>query len=86
MTTLDEALRCAVDTAKEQPAEVPERAPDWIERAQTALDAEDAEAILACANEIRKAHSQYRAEFDVKGWLYDLRLVHQNTLPSLHGA
>ncbi len=86
MTTLDEALRCAVNTAKEQPGEVPERTPDWIERAQAALEAEDEDAILACANEIRNAHSQYRADFDVKGWLYDLRLVHQNTLPACRGA
>jgi hypothetical protein len=72
-TNLKSALRSAINTATEQPIEVPECPSDWIARAQTALDATDDDAMLACAKEIQKAHSEYRAEFDVKGWLYGLR-------------
>lgn len=74
--TIEEALQCAVDTAREQPSQVPERPVGWIEQAEAALESRDAIAILESANIIRRAHSQYRAEFDVKGWLYDLRNAH----------
>ena len=67
------ALRCAVQTAQEQPREVPAAPEGWLAKAQQALDAGDEFQIQACAGEILRAHSQYRAEFDVKGWLFDLR-------------
>lgn len=73
MTTIEQALRCAVNTAREQPAEVPYRSMAWIARAEAALDAADEAAIQACADDITLAHSQYRADFDEKGWLFDLR-------------
>jgi hypothetical protein len=67
------ALRCAVQTAQEQPREVPAAPEGWLARAQHAVDTENDDQIQACAGEILRAHSQYRAEFDVKGWLFDLR-------------
>lgn len=73
--TLESALRDAVNTAQEQPAQVPQRKADWISRAQAALDAGDMKEIRACADEIRLAHSQYHADFDEKGWLYELRKI-----------
>lgn len=45
----------------------------WLGKAQQALETENDEQIQACAGEILRAHSQHRAEFDVKGWLFDLR-------------
>ena len=74
--TIEEALRCAVATAKEQPSEVPARSSGWIEQADATLESGDAVSILNCANAIRRAHVQYRADFDLKGWLYDLRNAH----------
>ena len=73
--TLESALRCAVITATEQRREVPEVPDGWVEQAQAALDASDEAAMSVCADTILLAHSQYRAEFDVKGWLFDLRNV-----------
>ena len=67
------ALRCAVQTAQEQPREVPEAPAGWVAKAQAAVDTNNEEQVQACAREILSAHSQYRAEFDVKGWLFDLR-------------
>lgn len=66
-------LQCAVDTATDQRREVPEIPLGWLTKAQLALDSFDEPAMLDCATTIAKAHGQYRAEFDVKGWLYDLR-------------
>jgi len=71
--TMEEALTCAVETAKEQPGQVPEAPAGWIEQAQAALDSEDEAQVAACAETIVRAHSQYKADFDVKGWLFDLR-------------
>jgi hypothetical protein len=68
-----DALRCAVQTAQEQPREVPAAPAGWRAKAQAALDNKNHEQVQACASEILSAHSQYRAEFDVKGWLFDLR-------------
>lgn len=70
---LEAALRDALRTLAQQPREVPEVPGGWPARAQQALDAEDAQAIAACAVELVHAHSQYRATFDVKGWLFELR-------------
>lgn len=70
---LEAALRDALRTLEQQPREVPEVPDGWPTRALHALAAEDAQAIAACAMEIVVAHSQYRATFDVKGWLFDLR-------------
>ena len=71
---IDEALRCAVSTAETQPSAVPACPDGWLERARAAADSDDREAIRACAEEIWKAHHGYRAEFDIKGWLYELRI------------
>lgn len=73
--TLESAVRSAIDTARDQRREVPELPADWIERAEAALESKNEAAILAVGREIATAHNQYRAEFDVKGWLYDLRVV-----------
>lgn len=73
--TLESALRCAVITATEQRHEVPEAPDGWGEQAQAAIDTGDEVAMSICADTILLAHSQYRAEFDVKGWLFDLRNV-----------
>lgn len=67
------ALQCAVQTLAEQPREVPAAPAGWAEKAQAALDARNDEQVGQCAREILTAHSQYRAEFDIKGWLFDLR-------------
>lgn len=74
--TLEEALRGAVNTAIHQRSEVPCAPANWIEQAQAALDAEDEGAISVCADTILLAHAQCRADFDVKGWLFDLRNAH----------
>jgi len=71
--TIEEALRCAVLTAQEQPGQVPDAPAGWLERAQAALDAEDEDRIVVEAHAIVRAHALYRAETDVKAWLYDLR-------------
>lgn len=71
--TVEDALRCAVRTAQEQPGQVPEAPPGWIELAQAALDDEDGSKISIAADTILLAHAQFRAEFDIRGWLYDLR-------------
>ncbi|WP_420213379.1 hypothetical protein ACN8ZM_39870 (plasmid) [Burkholderia aenigmatica] len=73
IVSVEDALRCAVQTAQEQPREVPEVPEGWLRQAKDALDAGDAGRISIAADTILLAHSQYRAEFDVKGWLYDLR-------------
>lgn len=78
IVSVADALRCAIQTAQEQPREVPEAPAGWAAAAQTALDAGDAEQIQACADQILRAHGQYRAEFDIKGWLYDLRNAVRN--------
>lgn len=67
------ALQCALTTLNEQPREVPAAPAGWAVKAQAALDGADSDQILVCAGEILSAHAQYRAEFDVKGWLFDLR-------------
>lgn len=72
---LDEALRCAVETAKFQRSEVPELQEGWIANAESAINIDDQAAMAASADEILTAHIQYRADFDVKGWLFDLRLA-----------
>lgn len=71
--SIEDALRAAIKTALEQPGQVPEAPAGWLQRAQGALDTQDHQAITDAAVEICRAHSQYRADFDVKGWLYDLR-------------
>jgi hypothetical protein len=78
---LDEALRGAVETAKYQRFEVPELPDGWIVQTEKALDLADPVAMAASADQILAVHSQYRADFDVKGWLFDLRLArfHQPT-------
>jgi hypothetical protein len=68
-----DALQCAVNTLESQPREVPEAPKDWLARAKAALASKNKDEIVLLANEIAKSHSQYNAEFDVKGWLYDLR-------------
>lgn len=70
---LEAALRDAVRTLAQQPREVPEAPEGWQARTLQALEADDGEIIAACAMEIVHAHSQYRATFDVKGWLFELR-------------
>ena len=76
MDKLSFAVRCAIRTAKEQPGEVPELPDGWLERATSAISVPNARLIQACADELRSAHSQYRADFDIKGWLYDIRSIH----------
>ncbi|WP_150609494.1 MULTISPECIES: hypothetical protein [Pandoraea] len=71
--SMEDALRCAVLTAKEQPREVPNAWAGWIEEAEDALDSHDASRIGDAVKSVLMAHTQYRADFDVKGWLYDLR-------------
>lgn len=71
--SLRTVLQCAVDTATDQRREVPEAPAGWLQAAQLALDSNDEPAMLECATTIARAHGQYRAEFDIKGWLYDLR-------------
>jgi hypothetical protein len=73
--TIEDALRCAVLTAQEQPGQVSDAPAGWLERAQAALDAEDEDRIRVEAHAIMHAHALYRAEPDVKGWLYDLRMA-----------
>jgi len=48
--TIEEALRCAVATAKEQPGEVPACPANWINQAQAALESGDAVSILNWKN------------------------------------
>lgn len=66
-------LQCAMDTLMVQPREVPQAPAGWLEKAQLALESDDEPAMLECALDIARAHAQYPAEFDDKGWLYDLR-------------
>ena len=73
--TVEDALRSAVLTAQEQPGQVPEAPVGWLERATAALDAEDEDRISVEAHAIVRAHALYRAEPDIKGWLYDLRIA-----------
>ena len=75
ITVLHSALACALLTLEDQPIELPEVPEGWAARAQKALDSYDNDAIIFCAREILSAHSQYRADFDIKGWLFDLRNV-----------
>lgn len=79
IATLDAPLRCALRTLEAQPREVPQVTQGWADRAQAALDENDELAMTACSFEIARAHSQYRAEFDIRGWLFDLRNVLQGT-------
>jgi hypothetical protein len=67
------ALSCAVDTGRDQPRDVPAAPASWVAEAQAALESKDPVRVRACADAILSAHSQYRADFDVKGWLFDLR-------------
>lgn len=69
------ALQCAIDTAKDQPREVPELPAGWLARAEAAVANSDDALVESLAREIASAHSQFPAEFDRKGWLYDLREV-----------
>ena len=71
--SLEDALRSAVSTAQEQPGQVPAAPLGWVKEAQAALEAEDAASISIAVDTILLAHAQYRADFDIKGWLYDLR-------------
>lgn len=71
--SIEDALRCAVDTATHQRHEVPNAPGGWILRANAALHDEDEAAMKLAADDILAAHGQYRADFDVKGWLFDLR-------------
>lgn len=71
--SVEDALRSAVRTAQEQPGQAPAAPQGWVEQAQAALDEEDEGRISVAADTILLAHSQYRADFDIKGWLYDLR-------------
>jgi len=71
--SVEDALRCAILTAKHQPGEVPKAPAGWVEQAQQALDGNDEGRISVAADAILLAHAQYRADFDIKGWLYDLR-------------
>lgn len=72
---ISSALRCTLLTLAEQPREVPQAPTGWSVRTQAAIDKNDESAVMDCAIEIVQAHSQYRAEFDSKGWLFDLRQV-----------
>lgn len=73
--TLEDALRCTVLTAKEQPSQVPEAPAGWLERAEAALAFEDDAQISAEARAIVRAHALYRAEPEMKAWLYELRIA-----------
>lgn len=73
--SLPAALRDTIQTAIDQPGEVPEMPPTWLTSAKVALQNEDFTAMRRCMESILKAHSQYRAEFDIKGWLFDLRRI-----------
>lgn len=73
IVSVTQALRCAVQTAQEQPREVPAAPEGWFADAQDALAKNDDTRIRASADAILRAHSQHRAEFDIKGWLFDLR-------------
>ncbi|MGA3979020.1 hypothetical protein ACI2UK_24495 [Ralstonia nicotianae] len=73
IATVGDALRSAVLTVQEQPNQVPEAPPGWLQQAQAALDDEDDGRISIAADTILLAHRQYRADFDIMGWLYDLR-------------
>ena len=73
IVSVEDALRSAVRTAQEQPGQVPVAPQGWVEQAQAALDVEDEGRISVAVGTILLAHSQYRADFDIKGWLYDLR-------------
>jgi hypothetical protein len=73
--SLVEAVRCALLTLEEQPAQVPQIPKGWAAKARAALNSKVTEEIKICALEIAKAHSQYRAEFDIKGWLFELRIA-----------
>lgn len=78
--SVEDALRCAVLTAQEQPGQVPEAPAGWLQQAQEALDAEDEGRISIAADTILLAHCQYRADFDIKGWLFDLRRAVRDAL------
>jgi hypothetical protein len=73
VVSLRDALHCAAVTAQEQPREVPEAPAGWLEETLRVLAVKDEDGIRGQAVAVSRAHSQYRAEFDVKGWLYDLR-------------
>ena len=75
VVSLRDALHCAVTTAHDQPREVPEMPAGWLDEAQRVVAVDDAEGIRTQCLVVARAHSQYRAEFDVKGWLYDLRIA-----------
>ena len=71
--SVEDALRCAVLTAQEQPGQVPAVPAGWIEQAKEALDEESEGKISICTDSILLAHAQYRADVDINGWLHDLR-------------
>ncbi|KVD92933.1 hypothetical protein WS63_07820 [Burkholderia stagnalis] len=73
VVSIEDALRGAVHTAEEQPRELPAVPHGWLLQAKAALAAEDQAGIRIAADTILMAHSQYRAESDIKGWLYELR-------------
>ena len=75
LPTLRAALQCAIDTAKEQPREVPECPAGWLARAEAAVAGPNDALVELRAREIAGAHTQYPAEFDRKAWLYELREV-----------
>lgn len=78
--SIEDALSCAINTLQEQPNEVPEAPSGWIQEAKSALESGDSRRMHACAAVIRKAHNQYSAKFDVKGWLFDLRSIYAQSL------
>lgn len=75
VSNLATALRSAINTAIEQPSEVPELPPGWLAEANAAIDTYSHSAMCYAAQTILSAHSQYKADFDTKGWLHELRQV-----------
>lgn len=67
------AFEHAIRTAREQPGQVPEVSQEWLEQAESALRDKDYLRVYGLAGELIRAHAQYRADFDVRAWLFDLR-------------
>lgn len=70
---LDRALRWAIESLAESSAGLPAAPPGWSIRAAAALASGDQTVMATVGLELRAAHSQYRADFDVLPALWEIR-------------
>ena len=72
---LETVIRCTIKTVQLCPNDLPQAPDGWLEMAEAALKSGDEAALMMAGLEMRVAHSQYRAEFDSRVALYELRKV-----------